>query len=88
MKTWNLIDAQDHLEYIFNSALDHRPQRIRQDFGRGVVVMLSAEDYDRLVRDHLPASLQSASTAGSGDGVESDRETDRPDDRPHDTDLD
>jgi len=48
MKTWNLIDAQDHLDDIVQSALAHNPQRVERDFGKGAVVVLSAVDYMRL----------------------------------------
>ncbi|HEU4560937.1 MAG TPA: hypothetical protein VFS20_24005 [Longimicrobium sp.] len=63
MKTWNLIDAQDHLEVVFQSALDGEPQRIEQDFGRGAVVVLSAEDYARLAQHDFIAFMQASPLA-------------------------
>ena len=88
MKTWNLIDAQDHLEHIVNSAIDHRPQRIRPDFGRGEVIVVSAEDYARLAANDLIAFMQLSPLAEAIEAEGIDFEIDRSDDLPRDIDLD
>jgi len=54
MKTWSLMDAQDHLEEVVQSALEHKPQRVVRDFREGAVVVLSADDYARLTRNDDP----------------------------------
>jgi hypothetical protein len=82
MKTWNMIDAQDHLEHIVQSAIEHRPQRIRLDMGGGEVVVVSAEDYARLAAHDLFAFLQMSPLAEAieADGIdfEIERSTDPP----------
>ena len=85
MKTWNLIDAQEQLEHIVNSAIDHRPQRIRPDFGRGDVVVVSVKDYERLAAHDLIASIQ-LSPMGEAEGI--DIKMDGPDGRLRNIDLD
>ena len=67
MKTWDLIDAQDHLEHLFQSALEHRPQRIEPGFGDGAVVMLSADDYTRLAQHELASRQSQPIEAGEFD---------------------
>lgn len=88
MKTWNMIDAQEQLEHIVDSAIDHRPQRIRLDFGRGEVIVVSAEDYARLAAKDLIAFMQLSPLAEAieADGI--DFEIERSDDLPRDIDFD
>ncbi len=48
MKTWKIEDAQDRFGEVVSLALDHEPQRVTRD-GHDAVVVLSAEDYQRMI---------------------------------------
>ena len=49
MAQWSLQDAQDKFGALVNAALAGEPQRVTRR-GRPVVVVLAAEEYDRLRR--------------------------------------
>ena len=48
MKTWDFDEARQRLDDVVLRALAHEPQLVSCDGGRAVVV-LSEDDYDRLV---------------------------------------
>jgi hypothetical protein len=87
MQTWNLIDAQNHLEDLIQSALDHRPQRIELGFGVGAVVMLDEGDFARLTHHDQLTFMQSSPVAKAiaEDGL--DFEIDRSDDFDREAEL-
>lgn len=55
MRTWKLEDAKNRFSEVVRRALAHEPQRVTRS-GRDAVVVVSAEDYERLV---APADLVS-----------------------------
>ncbi|MBV9773989.1 MAG: type II toxin-antitoxin system Phd/YefM family antitoxin [Gemmatimonadetes bacterium] len=48
MHTWKLEDAKNRFSEVVRLALSHEPQRVTRN-GRDAVVVISAEDYERLV---------------------------------------
>ncbi|HEX5723846.1 MAG TPA: type II toxin-antitoxin system Phd/YefM family antitoxin [Longimicrobiaceae bacterium] len=48
MKTWKLEDAKNRFSEVVRLALAHEPQRVTRN-GRESVVVVSADDYERLV---------------------------------------
>lgn len=48
MRTWKLETAKNRFSEVVRRALGHEPQRITRN-GRDAVVVVSAEDYERLV---------------------------------------
>jgi prevent-host-death family protein len=48
MKSWKLEDAKNRFSEVVRRAIDHEPQLVTRN-GRDAVVVLSAEDYERLV---------------------------------------
>jgi prevent-host-death family protein len=48
MRTWKLEDAKNRFSEVVRRALRHEPQRVTRS-GRDAVVVVSAEDYERLV---------------------------------------
>ncbi|MQA88764.1 MAG: type II toxin-antitoxin system prevent-host-death family antitoxin [Gemmatimonas sp.] len=48
MDTWKLEDAKNRFSEVVRRALRHEPQRVTRN-GRDAVVVMSAEDYERLV---------------------------------------
>ena len=53
MHTWKLEDAKNRFSELVRTALAHGPQRVTRN-GRDAVVVLSAEEYERLT---APADL-------------------------------
>lgn len=51
MRTWKLEDAKNRFSEVVRRALAHEPQRVTRN-GRDAVVILNAEDYERLVAPH------------------------------------
>lgn len=47
MTTWKLEDAKNRFSEVFRRALAHEPQLVTRR-GKDAVVVLSAEDYERL----------------------------------------
>lgn len=47
MKTWKLEDAKNQFSEVVRRALAHEPQRVTRS-GRDAVVVISAEEYERL----------------------------------------
>jgi prevent-host-death family protein len=47
MQTWKLEDAKNRFSEVVRLALSHEPQRVTRN-GRDAVVVISAEDYERL----------------------------------------
>ena len=48
MHAWTLYGAKDHLSEVVRRALAHEPQLVTCN-GQGAVVVVSAEEYQRLV---------------------------------------
>lgn len=48
MHTWKLEDAKNRFSEVVRRALAHEPQRVTRH-GRDAVVVLSAEEYERLL---------------------------------------
>ena len=48
MKRWKLEDAKNQFSEVVRRALEHRPQHVTRN-GKDAVVVVSAEDYARLV---------------------------------------
>ncbi len=48
MKRWKLEDAKNQFSEVVRRALEHRPRHVTRN-GKGAVVVISAEDYARLV---------------------------------------
>lgn len=48
MNTWKLEDAKNRFSEVVRRALAHEPQRVTRN-GRDAVVVVSAQDYERLV---------------------------------------
>lgn len=48
MRTWKLEDAKNRFSEVVRRALAHEPQRVTRN-GRDAVVVMSAEDYERLL---------------------------------------
>lgn len=55
MRTWKLEDAKNRFSEVVRRALAHQPQRVTRG-GRDAVIVLSAEDYEKLV---VPGDLVS-----------------------------
>lgn len=74
MRTWKLEDAKNRFSEVVRRALAHQPQRVTRG-GRDAVIVLSAEDYEKLVapRD-LVEFMQSSPLKGVG--VHLEREAD------------
>lgn len=53
MHTWKLEDAKNRFSEVVRRAVEHEPQLVTRN-GREAVVVVSAEDYERLV---APKSL-------------------------------
>jgi antitoxin Phd len=53
MRSWKLEDAKNQFSEVVRRAVAHEPQRVTRN-GRDAVVVVSAEDYERLV---APRSL-------------------------------
>lgn len=53
MQTWKLEDAKNRFSEVVRLALSHEPQRVTRN-GRDAVVVISADDYERLT---APADL-------------------------------
>lgn len=53
MRTWKLEDAKNRFSEVVRRAVEHEPQLVTRN-GRDVVVVVSVEDYERLV---APRSL-------------------------------
>lgn len=53
MRTWKLEDAKNRFSEVVRRAVEHEPQLVTRN-GREAVVVVSAEDYERLV---APKSL-------------------------------
>ncbi len=47
MHTWTLEDAKNRFSEVVRLALSHEPQRVTRN-GRDAVVVISADEYDRL----------------------------------------
>ncbi len=47
MRTWKLEDAKNRFSEVVRMALSHGPQRVTRN-GRDAVVVVSAEEYERL----------------------------------------
>lgn len=63
MRTWKLQDAKDHFSELVRRALGHEPQLVTRH-GKKAAVVLSAEDYERLVApDDLVGFLQDSPLA-------------------------
>ncbi|HEX2094838.1 MAG TPA: type II toxin-antitoxin system Phd/YefM family antitoxin [Longimicrobiaceae bacterium] len=48
MQTWKLEDAKNRFSEVVRLALSHEPQRVTRN-GRDAVVVISADDYERLI---------------------------------------
>lgn len=48
MHTWKLEDAKNQFSEVVRRAVAHEPQRVTKH-GRDAVVVVSAEDYERLI---------------------------------------
>jgi antitoxin Phd len=48
MRTWKLEDAKNRFSELVRQAVAHEPQLVTKN-GRDAVVVISAEDYERLV---------------------------------------
>jgi antitoxin Phd len=48
MRTWKLEDAKNRFSEVVRRAVEHEPQLVTRN-GREAVVIVSAEDYERLV---------------------------------------
>lgn len=81
MATWKLEDAKNQFSRLVREALAGKPQRVTRG-GRDAVVVVSAQEYDRLTRpktslsDFLQASplaearLEFTRSHGAGPGAE------------------
>lgn len=81
MKSWKLEDAKNQFSELVRRAMDHEPQRVTRN-GRDAVVVLSADDYERLVApSDLVQFLQQSPLARAFESgeltIERSRETDR-----------
>jgi len=47
MRTWKLEDAKNRFSEVVRRAIEHEPQVVTKN-GRDAVVVVSAEDYERL----------------------------------------
>lgn len=85
MRRWKLQDARDHFSELVRRALGHEPQLVTRH-GEEAAVVLSAEDYRRLVAPgSLVDFLRSSPLAEALDDGE--LELDRPRDLGRDVDL-
>lgn len=65
MHTWKLEDAKNRFSELVRRALAHEPQRVTRN-GRDAVVVVSAEDYERLVTpEDLVEFLRRSPLAGA-----------------------
>jgi antitoxin Phd len=48
VQTWKLEDAKNQFSEVVRRAIAHEPQRVTRN-GRDAVVVVSADDYERLV---------------------------------------
>jgi prevent-host-death family protein len=48
MQSWKLEDAKNRFSEVVRLALSHEPQRVTRN-GRDAVVVISADDYERLI---------------------------------------
>lgn len=48
MRNWKLEDAKNRFSEVVRLALAHKPQRVTRG-GRDAVIVLNAEDYEKLV---------------------------------------
>lgn len=81
MTTWKLEDAKNRFSELVRRALDHEPQLVTRH-GRDAVVVLSAEDYERLtgsrnLREFLRDSPFAEALASGELELERSRETGR-----------
>jgi antitoxin Phd len=81
MATWKLEDAKNRFSELVRRALNHQPQLVTRH-GRAAVVVLSAEDYERLtamrnLRDFLRDSPLAEALASGDLAIERARETGR-----------
>ena len=77
-KDWQLQDAKARFSEVFRLARERGPQRVTKH-GRTAVVVLSAEDYERLSRSNARrGSLAQffADSPLSGSGIQLDRKRD------------
>lgn len=78
MQTWKLEDAKNRFSEVVRLALSHEPQRVTRN-GRDAVVVISADDYERLT---TPGDLvdflrhSPLAEALSGDDLDLDRPRD------------
>lgn len=70
MRTWKLEDAKNRFSEVVRRALAHQPQRVTRG-GRDAVIVLSAEDYEKLV---APRDLVEFMQSSPLKGVEVDLE--------------
>lgn len=81
MATWKLEDAKNRFSELVRRALKHEPQLVTRH-GRKAVVVLSAEDYERLtgapnLRDFLRDSPFADALAGGDLDLDRSRDADR-----------
>lgn len=70
MRTWKLEDAKNRFSEVVRRALAHQPQRVTRG-GRDAVIVLSSEDYEKLV---APRDLVEFMQSSPLKGVEVDLE--------------
>ena len=84
MRTWKLEDAKNRFSEVVRRALSHEPQRVTRS-GRDAVIVISAEDYQRLAgEEDIVAFLQHSPLA---DAIAEGSEFDRPRDMGRELDL-
>jgi antitoxin Phd len=77
MRSWKLEDAKNRFSELVRRALAHEPQRVTRS-GRDAVVVISAEDYERLRggEDFVSFMQRSPLADVLADGLELDRPRD------------
>ncbi|MET0395453.1 MAG: type II toxin-antitoxin system Phd/YefM family antitoxin [Longimicrobiaceae bacterium] len=70
MQTWKLEEAKNRFSEVVRLALSHEPQRVTRN-GRDAVVVVSADDYERLTAPgdlvHFLQTSPLAEALSSGD---------------------
>jgi len=80
MKTWKLEDAKNRFSEVVRLALTNQPQRVTRN-GREAVVVISADEYERLAQpqdliDFMQASPLAKAIAAGEFELEIDRSDD------------
>ncbi len=85
MRTWKLEDAKNRFSEVVRRALAHQPQRVTRG-GREAVIVVSAEDYERLVAPQDLVEFLKASPLAEA-MAEGELDLERPRDMGRDIDL-